>query len=347
MTSELYRVEDFIIKFKQYDEVEERIKLIQQSKDFDQKLDTISRQLTDINEQCKEYSVKSIKSEHLESQLNLCMDIYRSLSLLKSNVEEVISTGRKIVKEGITADPESLTLQLDQLKAFYNQLGGSVTEQRGRLEAGVKHSRKAEKEISQLEEWLSITEKELDLREASHPVKNFQQELDFAKHAYDDVMRKKPVLTSIKETVSSLVNLLGGELTAELQERVQEQTLVWERVQKRLSNRVTNLKKDQSAKTSDAQQFFLELGEIQTWLEKTENSLGKFDDLSPVEKESILRVRYSIAADIEQYKMRIEETKESSKGALSDEAELNYRIEPEISGIKRRLEHISGLIKNP
>lgn len=61
------------------------------------------------------------------------------------------------------------------------QLGGSVTEQRGRLEAGVKHSRKAEKEISQLEEWLSITEKELDLREASHPVKNFQQELDFAK----------------------------------------------------------------------------------------------------------------------------------------------------------------------
>ncbi|RXG53832.1 Dystrophin, partial [Armadillidium vulgare] len=350
-----------------------------QSKDFDQKLDTISRQLTDINEQCKEYSVKSIKSEHLESQLNRCMvkltyidlfiDIYRSLSLLKSNVEEVISTGRKIVKEGITADPESLTLQLDQLKAFYNQLGGSVTEQRGRLEAGVKHSRKAEKEISQLEEWLSITEKELDLREASHPVKNFQQELDFAKclysyfawffvfhqHAYDDVMRKKPVLTSIKETVSSLVNLLGGELTAELQERVQEQTLVWERVQKRLSNRVTNLKidclsyikvlliqKDQSAKTSDAQQFFLELGEIQTWLEKTENSLSKFDDLSPVEKESILR---SIAAEIEQYKMRIEETKESSKGTLSDEADLNYRIEPEISGIKRRLEHISGLIK--
>lgn len=64
----------------------------------------------------------------------------------------------------------------------------------------------------------------------------------FHQHAYDDVMRKKPVLTSIKETVSSLVNLLGGELTAELQERVQEQTLVWERVQKRLSNRVTNLK---------------------------------------------------------------------------------------------------------
>lgn len=43
--------------------------------------------------------------------------------------------------------------------------------------------------------------------------------------------------------------------------------------------------------TSDAQHFVLELGEIQTWLEKTENSLSKFDDLSTSEKESILRVR--------------------------------------------------------
>lgn len=64
----------------------------------------------------------------------------------------------------------------------------------------------------------------------------------FRQHAYDDVMRKKPVLTSIKETVSSLVNLFGGELTAEVQEKVQDQTLVWERVQKRLSNRIENLK---------------------------------------------------------------------------------------------------------
>lgn len=41
---------------------------------------------------------------------------------MKSDVEGVIATGRRIVKEGLSVDPETLTLQLDQLKAMYNQV---------------------------------------------------------------------------------------------------------------------------------------------------------------------------------------------------------------------------------
>lgn len=41
---------------------------------------------------------------------------------MKAEVESVIATGRKIVKEGQALDPETLTLQLDQLKGLYNQV---------------------------------------------------------------------------------------------------------------------------------------------------------------------------------------------------------------------------------
>lgn len=49
-------------------------------------------------------------------------DLYQTLSEIKAEVENVIATGRKIVKEGQSSDPDDLTLQLDQLKALYNQV---------------------------------------------------------------------------------------------------------------------------------------------------------------------------------------------------------------------------------
>lgn len=55
--------------------------------------------------------------------LYLLQDLYQTLSEVKSEVESVIATGRKIVKEGQSSDPDGLTLQLDQLKALYNKVG--------------------------------------------------------------------------------------------------------------------------------------------------------------------------------------------------------------------------------
>ena len=105
---------------------------------------------------------------------------YKLLSDVKGEVESVIATGRKIVKEEQTIHPDELTTELDHLKALYNQLGSSVTEQRGILEAGLRHSRKLEKDSDHLEEWLTSTETELDYREASIPTKSVQQEITFA-----------------------------------------------------------------------------------------------------------------------------------------------------------------------
>ena len=106
--------------------------------------------------------------------------LYRSLSNVKGEVESVISTGRKIVREEQTMHPDKLTTELDHLKALYNQLGSTVTDQRGTLESSLNHGRKIQKDVSHLEDWLTTTETELDHREASIPTKSVQQEINFA-----------------------------------------------------------------------------------------------------------------------------------------------------------------------
>lgn len=52
--------------------------------------------------------------------------LYQTLSEIKAEVENVIATGRKIVKDGQSTDPDDLTQQLDQLKALYNQVGRGI-----------------------------------------------------------------------------------------------------------------------------------------------------------------------------------------------------------------------------
>ena len=48
--------------------------------------------------------------------------LYQCLAELKSEVEYVIRTGRKVVEDGVCDDPARLTARLDALKALYNQV---------------------------------------------------------------------------------------------------------------------------------------------------------------------------------------------------------------------------------
>lgn len=69
-------------------------------------------------------SSPSQKSSLLLTPLPLLplQEVYQTLSQVKGEVEEVIATGRKMVKEGQCTDPDTLTTRLDQLKALYNQV---------------------------------------------------------------------------------------------------------------------------------------------------------------------------------------------------------------------------------
>lgn len=60
--------------------------------------------------------------------------MYRTLSEIKSEIETVIRTGRKVCEDRTTKSPKKLGLSIDALKHLYNALGEHVTQSKQMLE---------------------------------------------------------------------------------------------------------------------------------------------------------------------------------------------------------------------
>lgn len=66
--------------------------------------------------------------------------MYRTLSEIKSEIETVIKTGRKVCEDKTTKNPKKLGLSIDALKHLYNALGEHVTQSKNILEKLLKMS---------------------------------------------------------------------------------------------------------------------------------------------------------------------------------------------------------------
>ncbi|XP_069940660.1 microtubule-actin cross-linking factor 1 isoform X2 [Cherax quadricarinatus] len=338
-TEAALRLEDQIAHLqKKYEEIEMKLQICQKPSDFDTRLTEVNQQLQEIGQRVHLVNMDSGDPEGIQEQLNQCLDLYQTLSEVKSEVESVIATGRKIVKEGQSSDPDGLTLQLDQLKALYNKLGGTVTEHRGILEKALRHSRKIHKDCNHLEEWLSTTECELDQREATVPATNVQGEVHFAQHAIDDLGRKKPLLTGLHESYTALTSLSDDSaLLQPIKEQVDDIALTWERVSIRLANRLKNMQDEQAAKEAEMERFIIGLGEIKGWLESTEHHLLALKKLEPSEQDKIIK---SVSSEIQNYKGQIENIRDTAVDLINHGVLFQARIQPELVLINQRWENI-------
>lgn len=66
--------------------------------------------------------------------------MYRTLSEIKSEIETVIKTGRKVCEDKMTKHPKKLGISIDALKHLYNNLGEHVTQSKHTLEKLLKIS---------------------------------------------------------------------------------------------------------------------------------------------------------------------------------------------------------------
>lgn len=80
--------------------------------------------------------------------------LYRTLSEIKSEVEAIIKTGRKMVEEQAVSEPEDFSGQIDSLKELYNKLGAQVTDSKGRLEGALLTARELQSDLLALGAWL-------------------------------------------------------------------------------------------------------------------------------------------------------------------------------------------------
>lgn len=115
---------------------------------------------------------------------------YRTLSEIKSEVETVIKTGRKMVEEKAVPEPQEFSKKIDTLKELYNKLGAQITESKTKLENALLTAREIQNDLQSLNNWLDglgsnigkqTLELEMSRMEAIKDKLNANH-LEFAKH---------------------------------------------------------------------------------------------------------------------------------------------------------------------
>ncbi|XP_065582815.1 utrophin-like isoform X3 [Artemia franciscana] len=205
---------------------------------FEQRLDRLTRILRDFENKMAFIELASDDPEAIESQLCNCLKFYEELREVKSEVEEVLREGRKLVDENAVDDAESLTQHLDCLKALYNQLGEEVATARSNLEEASSLSVRLQSDFDVMTTLLTEIEDGLNRREPNTLVNNFEEEISFCKESAEKLVTHENVMTRISEDFQTFCGLCDpaflegtGTKTVETAERVQ-------RLQVRLNSRL-------------------------------------------------------------------------------------------------------------
>lgn len=100
--------------------------------------------------------VASAGLNNIQDQYKHCLKMYRTLSEIKSEIETVIKTGRKLCEDKTSKYAKKLTLSIDALKYLYNSLGEHVTQSKITLEKLLRIATALQSSISTIERWLTV-----------------------------------------------------------------------------------------------------------------------------------------------------------------------------------------------
>ena len=98
--------------------------------------------------------VASACPNNVQDQFKHCLKMYRTLSEVKGEIENVIKTGRKICEDKSTKYPKKLSMSIDALKHLYNSLGEHVTQSKVALEKLLKIMKTLNENMNVIEKWI-------------------------------------------------------------------------------------------------------------------------------------------------------------------------------------------------
>lgn len=148
--------------------------------------------------------------------------MYRTLSEIKSEIESVIKTGRKVCEDKATKNPKKLGLSIDALKHLYNALGEHVTQSKNILERLLKMSTAMQMNFERIERLLDehraattggdVTEVELLLNQCQALYDEYQVTceptyLEEARVRIDDFSQQYLQISNSDATVKQLTEL--------------------------------------------------------------------------------------------------------------------------------------------
>ncbi|KAM7340815.1 hypothetical protein ACRRTK_001430 [Alexandromys fortis] len=321
-------------------EVSTKFQLFQKPANFEQRMLDCKRVLDGVKAELHVLEVKDVDPDIIQTHLDKCMKLYKTLSEVKLEVETVIKTGRHIVQKQQTDNPKSMDEQLTFLKVLYNDLGAQVTEGKQDLERASQLSRKMRKEADTLSEWLSATEAELVRKSTSEGViGDLETEISWAKSILKDLEKRKVDLSSITESSAALQQLVSGSESV-LEENLCVLNAGWSRVRTWTEDWCNTLLDRQN----QLELFDGHVAHISTWLYQAEALLDEIEKKPASKQEELVK---RLLSELDDVNLQVENVREqaiilmNARGSASREL-----VEPKLAELNRNFEKVSQHIKS-
>nr|XP_045363191.1 dystrophin isoform X2 [Camelus bactrianus] len=324
---------------KKLQEVSMKFRLFQKPANFEQRLQESKMILDEVKMHLPALETKSVEQEVVQSQLNHCVNLYKSLSEVKSEVEMVIKTGRQIVQKKQTENPKELDERVTALKLQYNELGAKVTERKQQLEKCLKLSRKMRKEMNALTEWLAATDMELTKRSAVEGMpSNLDSEVAWGKATQKEIEKQKVHLKSITELGEALKTVLGKKETL-VEDKLSLLNSNWIAVTSRAEEWLNLLLEYQR----HMETFDQNVDHITHWIIQADTLLDESEKKKPQQKEDVLK---RLKAELNDMRPKVDSTRDQAANLMANRGDHCRKvIEPKISELNHRFTAISHRIK--
>lgn len=139
--------------------VEKLDKLTSPQAIYESRLNAAMAELRNVERNSCVLDINSAGTQNIYDQHLHCLKMYRTLSDVKSDIESVIKTGRRICEEANTKNPDKLGQRIDTLKYLYNSLGENVTKSKVVLESLMKILNQFNQKIESVLRWTSKAKK--------------------------------------------------------------------------------------------------------------------------------------------------------------------------------------------
>uniref|UniRef100_A0A8C2U5C7 Dystrophin n=1 Tax=Coturnix japonica TaxID=93934 RepID=A0A8C2U5C7_COTJA len=325
---------------KKLQDVSVKFRLFQKPANFEQRLQECKRILDEVKLQVPKLETKSVEQEVVQSHLDHCMKLYKSLSEVKSEVETVIKTGRQIVQKQQTENPKELDERLTALKLQYNELGAKVTEKKQELEKCLKLSRKLRKEINSLTEWLAATDVELTKRSAVQGMpSNLDAEIAWGKETQKEIEKRQVQLKNICDLGENLKTVLKGKESL-VEDKLSLLNSNWIAVTSRAEEWLNLLMEYQK----HMEAFDQKVANVTTWIYRAEILLDESDKQKPQQKEETLK---RLKAELNDMHPKVDSVRDQAVDLMTNRGDHCRKvIEPKLSELNHRFAAISQRIKS-
>ncbi|KAM5221589.1 dystrophin isoform 1-T1 [Ctenodactylus gundi] len=324
---------------KKLQDVSLKFRLFQKPANFEQRLEESKMILDEVKTHLPALETKSVEQEVVQSQLNHCVNLYKSLSEVKAEVEMVIKTGRHIVQKKQTENPRELDERVTALKLHYNELGAKVTERKQQLEKCLKLSRKMRKEMNVVTEWLAATDMELTQRSAVEGMpSNLDSEIAWGKATQKEIEKQKVHLKSVTELGEALKTVLGKKETL-VEDKLSLLNSNWIAVTSRAEEWLNLLLEYQK----HMENFDRNVDHITKWIIQADTLLDESEKKKPQHKEDILK---RLKAEMNDIRPKVDSTRDQAANLMANRGDHCRKIvEPKISELNHRFAAISHRIK--